>query len=125
MNGVNTNRVIRPKLVITIFNILRDIGLNINHRGAKYLNKAIQILLASDSDIVIVKNIYITVASIYGNTTPKQVENDISYAINSRNEEKSIKNFEKVFGFEYDQYLFTNKNFIEEISRIIKTENSK
>ncbi|MGN1298879.1 MAG: hypothetical protein ACI4UE_02715 [Candidatus Scatovivens sp.] len=42
-----------------------------------------------------------------------------SYAINSRIEEKSKDNFEKIFGFEYDEHLFTNKIIIEEIARII------
>ena len=35
-------------------------------------------------------------------------------------EEKAEKNFEKVFGFEYDQYYFTNKAIIEEIARVVK-----
>ena len=35
---------INPKQVITIFNILRSIGLNTSHRGTKYINKAIQII---------------------------------------------------------------------------------
>ena len=118
--GVNTNIVINPKQIITIFNILRDIGLNTSHRGTKYLNKAIQILLLTDNEIVVAKNIYINVANFYGNITPKQVKNDISYALNSRLEEKAEKNFERVFGFEYDQYYFTNKIIIEEIARIVK-----
>ena len=56
---------------------------------------------------------------VYNNITPKQVKNDISYALNSRVEEKTIKNFEKVFGFEYDEYLFTNKTIIEEVCRVV------
>lgn len=111
--------VINPKQVITIFNILRSIGLNTSHRGTKYLNKAIQIVIKSNNDIIIAEDIYKSVAGIYGNITPKQVKNDISYALNSRAEEKTVKNFEKIFGFEYDQYYFTSKNIIEKISRIV------
>lgn len=120
MKGVKTNIVINSKDIITIFNILRSIGLNTSHRGTKYINKAIQLMVITDNDIVIIEEIYKSIANIYGNTTPKQVKNDISYAIKSRNEEKAENNFEGIFGFEYDEYYFTNKTIIEEISRIIK-----
>jgi hypothetical protein len=120
--GVNTNTVIKPKQIITIFNILRDIGLNTSHRGTKYLSKAVQILIITDNDIVKIKDIYNNIANFYGNITPKQVKNDISYALNSRVEEKAKENFERVFGFEYDQYYFTNKTIIEEIACIMKVE---
>lgn len=118
--NVDTNIVISPKQILTIFNILRDIGLNTSHRGTKYLNKAIQILVIANNDIVVIKDVYNSIANFYGDITPKQVKNDISYALNSRTEEKTINNFEKIFGFEYDQYYFTNKIIIEEIARVIK-----
>ena len=118
----NINIVIKPKQIITIFNILRDIGLNTSHRGTKYINKAVQILIATDNDIIKAKDIYNSISNYYSNITPKQVKNDISYALNSRIEEKAKKNFEKVFGFEYDQYYFTNKTIIEEIARVVKVE---
>lgn len=117
---INTNRVINPKQVINIFNILRAIGLNTSHRGTKYINKAVQILTVADNDIVVIEDVYKNIANLYGNITPKQVKNDISYALNSRQEEQTIKNFEKIFNFEYDRYYFTNKNIIEEIVRVIK-----
>ena len=113
----NINIVIKPKQIITIFNILRDIGLNTSHRGTKYINKAVQILVTTDNDIIKAKDIYNSISNYYSNITPKQVKNDISYALNSRTEEKAKKNFEKVFGFEYDQYYFTNKIIID--SRLI------
>ena len=116
------NIAIKPKQIITIFNILRDIGLNTSHRGAKYINKAVQILVTTDNDIIKAKDIYNSISNYYSNITPKQVKNDISYALNSRIEEKAKKNFEKVFGFEYDQYYFTNKTIIEEIARVVKVE---
>lgn len=120
--GVSANIVINPKQIITIFNILRDIGLNTSHRGTKYINKAVQILIASYNDIVTINDIYSNIANYYGNITPKQVKNNIYYALSSRDEKKSEKNFEKLFGFEYDQYYFTNKIIIEEITRIMKVE---
>mgnify|MGYP000552039716 FL=1 len=116
----NIKIVIKPKQIITIFNILRDIGLNTSHRGTKYINKAVQILITTDNDIIKAKDIYNSISNYYDNITPKQVKNDISYALNSRLEEKAEKNFEKVFGFEYDQYYFTNKAIIEEIARVVK-----
>ena len=116
----DTNKIINPKQVIKIFNILRAIGLNTSHRGTKYINKAVQILIVADNDIIVIEDIYKRIANLYGNITPKQVKNDISYALNNRQEEKTIKNFERIFNFEYDQYYFTNKNIIEEIVRIIR-----
>lgn len=118
----NINIVIKPKQIITIFNILRDIGLNTSHRGTKYINKAVQILITTDNDIIKAKDIYNSISNYYSDITPKQVKNDISYALNSRTEEKAKKNFEKIFGFEYDQYYFTNKTIIEEIARVVKVE---
>ena len=116
------NIAIKPKQIITIFNILRDIGLNTSHRGTKYINKAVQILVTTDNDIIKAKDIYNSISNYYSNITQKKVKNDISYALNSRIEEKAKKNFEKVFGFEYDQYYFTNKTIIEEIARVVKVE---
>lgn len=121
MKGINTDIRISPKKVILIFNILRDIGLNTTHRGTKFINKAVQLLSSMNNDIVILEDIYDNIANYYG-TTPKQVKNAISYSLNSRINEKTIKNFEKIFGFEYDEYYFTNKTIIEEIVRIIKKD---
>lgn len=118
MKGKN-NIVINPKTTITIFNILRDIGLNTSHRGTKYINKAVQLLITSNNDIFVLKDLYNSIANIYDNTSPKQIKNDISYSLKSRNEKKSKYNFEKIFGFEYNDYYFTNKNIIEEIYCII------
>lgn len=118
--GINTNRVINPRQVINIFNILRAIGLNTSHRGTKYINKAVQILTVADNDIIVIEDVYKSIANLYGTITSKQVKNDISYALNSRQEEKTIKNFKRIFNFEYDKYYFTNKNIIEEIARIVR-----
>lgn len=70
----NINLVIKPKQIINIFNILRDIGLNTSHRGTKYINKAVQIVIATDNDIVKAKDIYNSISNYYGNITPKQVK---------------------------------------------------
>ncbi|MBO5397760.1 MAG: hypothetical protein J6A36_02340 [Clostridia bacterium] len=116
----NINNCISPKQVITIFNILRDIGINTTHKGSKYLNKAIQLLLTQNNDIVVIENVYFAIANYYGNISAKQVKNSIAYALNSRIEEKTIRNFKKIFNFEYDPYYFINKTLIEEICRIVE-----
>ncbi len=119
MEGKDESIIISPKQIITIFNILRAIGLNTSHRGTKYINKAVQIVTVANNDIVVIENVYKIIANLYDNITPKQVKNDISYALNCRQEEKTIENFERIFNFKYDRYYFTNKNIIEEIARII------
>ena len=48
------------------------------------------------------------------------IRNNINYALSNRNKNLSIKNFEKVFGYEYYEKDFEPKLFIEEISNIIK-----
>ena len=48
-----------------------------------------------------------------------QIRSSIRYAIDSRGIKKCEKNFEKIFGYEYNESIFTNKNFIEELLRII------
>lgn len=112
------NEVIENK-TIYIFNILRSLGLNTSLKGTKLLNKAIQIVLLNDDEFIIIKNVYLILAKKY-NLSPKQIENYISYAIDSRQIEKTEKNFEKIFNYEYDEFIFTNKIFIDEITRIIK-----
>lgn len=116
MNKVN------PKQVIQIYNILRALGLNTTLKGTKLINTAIQIVIKSDNEYIVLKDVYKNISKNYYKSTPKQIENFIAYALNSRIEEKSRKNFEKIFNFEYDEYYFTNKTIIEEIARIIKIE---
>ena len=47
MKGKNESIVLNSKQIITIFNILRAIGLNTSHRGTKYINKAVQLLIVT------------------------------------------------------------------------------
>ena len=62
MKGINANITISAKDIISIFNILRSIGLNTTHKGTTYINKAIQLLVTSNSDFIILENIYIDIA---------------------------------------------------------------
>ena len=50
------------------------------------------------------------------------IRNNINYALTNRNKNLSIKNFEKVFGYEYYEKNFEPKLFIEEISSVVKNK---
>lgn len=116
---IKNNNSISPNQVLTIFNILRSLGFNTSHRGSKFINKSIQLIVSYDSDIIVLEDIYSKIADIYNNVTPEQIKNDINYAINSRNKKRSEENFEDIFGFEYERSYFTNKKIIEEIARVV------
>lgn len=75
-----------------------------------------------NKEFIVFEEIYKQIALKYKTFNCVQIRNSIKYAIDNRNEQKSKANFEKVFGFEYDQYYFTNKTIIEEIARVIKVE---
>lgn len=63
--------------------------------------------------------IYCSISKLYNNTTPKNIKDNIDYALSHRDVMKSKQNFESVFKFEYSEDVFTNKNFIEEFSNAI------
>ena len=119
-NYNKTNNLISSKATILIYNILRDLGLTPTLKGTKLLNKAIQIVIKSNDEFIIFEDIYKEIALNYMGFNSVQIRNVIKYAIDTRNEQKSIANFEKIFGYKYDRYYFTNKIIIEEIARIIK-----
>ena len=119
-NYNKTNNLISSKATIWIYNILRDLGLIPTLKGTKLLNKAIQIVIKSNDEFIIFEDIYKEIALNYIGFNSVQIRNVIKYAIDTRNEQKSIANFEKIFGYKYDKYYFTNKTIIEEIARVIK-----
>ena len=119
-NYNKTNNLISSKATILIYNILRDLGLIPTLKGTKLLNKAIQIVIKSNDEFIIFEDIYKEMALNYMGFNSVQIRNVIKYAIDTRNEQKSIANFEKIFGYKYDKYYFTNKIIIEEIARVIK-----
>lgn len=120
-SNITFNRITREQ-AISIHNILRSLGLVSSLTGTRLLNKAIQILVVKDLEIVILEDIYKDIANSFPNITPSQTRMYIQYALKHRDEIKSEKNFKNIFGFEYDEYFFSNKNFIEEIANIIKYE---
>ena len=118
-NSVKTNNLISSKYTILIYNILRELGFIPTLKGTKFLNKAIQIVINSGNEFIVIEDIYNQIASNYVGFNSVQIRNAIKYAIDTRNEQKSISNFEKIFGYKYDPYYFTNKIMIEEIARVV------
>ena len=98
---------------------MRLLGLRGSSKGTILINKAIQIIIKNDYEYVVIKDIYKEISRDINNVNVEQIRVAIKYALDNRNESKSIKNFEKIFGYEYDEETFTNKNFIEELSRVI------
>lgn len=119
-SNIKTSNLINYKNTILIYNILRDLGLIPTLKGTKFLNKAIQIVLNSDNEFIVLEDVYRKIALNYTNFNSVQVRNAIKYAIDNRDEEKSIVNFEKIFGYKYNSYYFTNKAIIEEIVRVVR-----
>lgn len=119
-NCIQTNNLISSKNTILIFSILRNLGLTPTLKGTKLLNKAIQIVINSDNEFIVIEDVYNQIALNCIGFTSVQIRNTIKYAIDNRNEQKSIANFEKIFGYKYDRYYFTNKIMIEEIARVIR-----
>lgn len=104
---------------ILIYNILRALGLSPSLKGTKLLNKAIQIVINDNNEFIVFEDVYTKLSLQYVGFTNTQVRNAIKYALDTRDEQKTIDNFENIFGFKYDQYYFTNKNIIEEIARVV------
>ena len=121
-NNNKTNNLIDTRYTIIIYNILQMLGLIPTLKGTKLLIKAILIIINSKEEFIIFEDIYKQIASKYKTFNSVQIRNSIKYAIDNRNEQKSKTKKKKVFGFEYDQYYFTNKTIIEEIARVIKLE---
>lgn len=113
-----TNSVCKNNNLI-IYNTLRKLGLRPNHRGVVFIMQAVQIV-KQQNDIFFINDVYIEISKNSKTFTPLQIRKSIQYALKNRNEEKSKNNFESIFGYEYDEDIFTNKDFIEECARIIK-----
>lgn len=110
---------ISPSEVLKITNILRSLGLNTSSMGTKLINKSIQYILKNDIEFITLEKIYSYLHSEYGFNV-HSIRNNINYALSNRNKNLSMKNFEKVFGYEYYEKNFEPKLFIEEVSNVIK-----
>ena len=110
---------ISPSEVLQITNILRSLGLNTSYIGTKLINKSIQYTIKNDIEFITLEKIYSYLHYKYGFNI-HSIRNNINYALTNRNKNLSIKNFEKVFGYEYYEKNFEPKVFIEEVSNLIK-----
>ena len=119
-NSLETNNLISSKNVILIYNVLRALGLNTTLKGTKLLNKAIQIVINSNDEFIVIEDVYNQLTLNFKSLNGTQIRNAIKYAIDNRDEQKSKNNFEQIFGYQYDDYYFTNKILIEEIARVVK-----
>lgn len=119
-NSLKTNNLINSKNAILIYNILRDLGLNTTLKGTKLLNKAVQIVINSNDEFIVIEDVYNQLTLNFKSLNGVQIRNAIKYAIDNRDEQKSKNNFKQIFGYQYDDYYFTNKTLIEEIARVVR-----
>lgn len=110
---------ISPSEVLQITNILRSLGLNTSYVGTKLINKSIQYTIKNDIEFITLEKIYSYLHYEYGFNI-HSIRNNINYALTNRNKNLSMKNFEKVFGYEYYEKNFEPKIFIEEVSSVVK-----
>lgn len=113
------NSKLSPSEVLQITNILRSLGLNTSYIGTKLINKSIQYIIKNDIEFITLEKIYSYLHCEYGFNI-HSIRNNINYALTNRNKKLSIKNFEKVFGYEYYEKNFEPKLFIEEVSNLIR-----
>jgi len=97
-----------------ILAILLKLGLNLSNKGTFYLTDmiliALQLTNIYDNDIDL-KQLREKLATIK-NISPITIKTNIDYAFKCRNTLKAEKNFETIFGFEYDDYYITTKSII-------------
>ena len=109
------------KLNIVIRNNLRLLGIKSCNKSSKILARTIFYIKVNNIDLEDFKanEIYCNVAQLYKNTTPKNIKDNIDYALSHRDILKSKQNFKRVFNFEYSEDVFTNKNFMEEFVNVL------
>lgn len=107
------------KMYYKVYNILKLLGLKSGHNGTKMIIKCILIMLKQNNEYISLEEVYSIMAKELKNISQAQIRYCIKYAIDNRNIKKSKDNFEKIFGYEYDVYVFTNKEIIEEIIRVM------
>lgn len=81
----------------------------------------ISIALSYGDESFFLEGIYRELSNKY-HLTSKYIKGAIQYSLDNRNVNLSEKNFEKIFGYEYNDYSFTNKELIQEIVRVIQFE---
>lgn len=116
MNSTSQN--LNPTQILQITNTLRLLGLKSSHIGTKLINKSIQYIMLNDVEFFTLEEIYAYLHNIY-NFNERTIKSNINNAITNRDIKKSKDNFQKVFNYEYDSYIFEPKAFLEELIRVI------
>lgn len=111
----NNCKVIKSSKCYEINSTLRLLGLRTNMNGTKLIRKCIYYIISSENEFYILEDVFQKIILNYPELNSKQIRSEIGYALSNRNERLSEKNFEKIFGYEYDSFIFTPKNFIDEI----------
>lgn len=109
----------KKKLSFEIYNKLRLLGIKTSNQGAKLIYLAILIIINSNCDLIKMEEVYSIISEQLKNISNVQIRRSIQYAIDSRNKKRAKNNFEIIFGFEYEETIFKNKPFVEELTRII------
>lgn len=112
------NQKLSPTQILQITNTLRLLGLKSSHIGTKLINKSIQYILLNNIEFFTLEEIYSYLHSIY-NFNERTIKSNINNAITNRDVKKSKDNFQKVFHYEYDEYIFEPKYFLEEVCQIV------
>lgn len=115
----DNNKLNKKKLVLEIYNILRKLGIKTSNQGAKLIYLAIVIIINYNIEFIKLEDIYELISKQIKNMNKFQIRRSIQYAIDNRDIKKCEKNFEIIFGYEYNESIFTNKSFIEELLRCI------
>ena len=100
-----------------IYRILKQLGFKTNLCGTKLLIKVILKAYTLD-DYYTLNKIY-TIISQETHLSVNDISILIFNSINSRKKDISKKNFENVFGFEYDESNFKCKEFVENLVNIL------
>ena len=119
MNNNCKKFIIEKEKVLEINNKFRSLGLNQKLLGTKLLNKTIQIIIFSDNEFFILEDVFDEIIKLYPTLNKTQIRMAIKYTLDNRNENICKRNFEKIFGFEYDEDIFYTKNFIDEFVYVI------
>ena len=89
-NSLETNNLISSKNVILIYNVLRALGLNTTLKGTKLLNKAIQIVINSNDEFIVIEDVYNQLTLNFKSLNGIQIRNAIKYAIEMSKNQKII-----------------------------------
>lgn len=110
------------KTYYKIYNVLKLLGLKSSHNGTRMIIKCILIIHKQNNEYIPLEKVYSIVSKELKSISQKEIRYCIKYAIDNRDINKSEHNFKNIFGYDYDEYVFTNKELIEEIIRVIEIE---